>query len=62
MKVREPVTIAMGVFALFYFAEWVINKVDPEPEQCWFTEVVNDKGTTSSEWKDCDTETLNSNK
>jgi hypothetical protein len=50
MKCREAVTIALGVFALFYFVEWAVDKASPE--QCWITETVED-GVQSSYWADC---------
>ena len=50
MKCREVVTIALGVFAMFYFVEWAIEKASPE--QCWITEEV-ETGVQSSYWADC---------
>jgi len=50
MICRELVTIALGVFAMFYFVEWAIEKASPE--QCWMTEEV-EPGVQSSYWADC---------
>lgn len=50
MKLREPVTIALGIFALAYFIEWAVDKTSPE--QCWITTEVAE-GVQSSKWEDC---------
>ena len=50
MKCREPVSIALGVFALFYFAEWAINKA--KPEQCWIATEISET-EVSYKWEDC---------
>ncbi|QZI89409.1 hypothetical protein SIPHO063v1_p0051 [Vibrio phage PS10B.1] len=50
MKTREAVTIALGVFALAYFVEWMVEKASPE--QCWVTETVSED-VQSSKWEDC---------
>ncbi|AUR98343.1 TMhelix containing protein [Vibrio phage 1.250.O._10N.261.55.E11] len=53
MKTREVVTIALGVFALAYFVEWMVEKASPE--QCWITETVSED-VQSSKWEDCPSE------
>lgn len=45
-------TIALVVFAAFYFGEWVVEKINPEPKQCWYEYKKSDT-ETMYQWEDC---------
>jgi hypothetical protein len=48
----SKLTIALVVFAAFYFGEWTYNKINPEPKQCWY-EYKKSDSEIIGKWEDC---------
>lgn len=55
MKLRDGGATVLIVIGIIYFADWLVNKIEPDPQLCFYTHesMLNDVKLEVGSWEEC---------